>query len=204
MAEPLAIVPSLDEIAGDPSKARGLPASVVVDLLVRLDHVRAELHGEALRLQVMGNDVTARPTPPTPNITLSDDVRAYTREGIARYQQGRLNEAAWYFEQAVRLAPEDGHGFNNLANIYLFQERYDEAIANYRHALGVLPDNPEFYNHLSYAYSKSGNSPINGILKPGDVPPSAGLYLLDVVPDGEVRWGFPNISDIQASTRLFL
>jgi altronate dehydratase large subunit len=47
------------------------------------------------------------------------------------------------------------------------------------------------------AYSKSGNSPISGILKPGDVPPSAGLYLLDVVPDGDVRWGFPNISDIQ-------
>jgi len=47
------------------------------------------------------------------------------------------------------------------------------------------------------AYSKSGNSPISGILKPGDVPPAAGLYLLDVVPDGEVRWGFPNISDIQ-------
>jgi altronate dehydratase large subunit len=47
------------------------------------------------------------------------------------------------------------------------------------------------------AYSKSGNSPISGILKPGDVPPAAGLYLLDVVPDGEVRWGFPNISDVQ-------
>jgi altronate hydrolase len=47
------------------------------------------------------------------------------------------------------------------------------------------------------AYSKSGNSPISGILKPGDVPPARGLYLLDVVPDGEVRWGFPNISDIQ-------
>lgn len=47
------------------------------------------------------------------------------------------------------------------------------------------------------AYSKSGNSPITGILTPGDVPPETGLYLLDVVPDGEVRWGFPNISDIQ-------
>ena len=47
------------------------------------------------------------------------------------------------------------------------------------------------------AYSKSGNSPIAGILHPGDVPPRGGLYLLDVVPDGEVRWGFPNISDIQ-------
>lgn len=45
------------------------------------------------------------------------------------------------------------------------------------------------------AYAKSGNAPISGIIKPGDIPPAGGLYLLDVVPDGEVRWGFPNISD---------
>lgn len=45
------------------------------------------------------------------------------------------------------------------------------------------------------AYSKSGSSKISGLLKPGDVPPAGGLYLLDVVPDGEPRFGFPNISD---------
>lgn len=45
------------------------------------------------------------------------------------------------------------------------------------------------------AYAKSGASPIVGLLKPGDVPPTGGLYLLDVVPDGEVRFGFPNIND---------
>ena len=45
------------------------------------------------------------------------------------------------------------------------------------------------------AYSKSGGSSISGLLKPGDIPPSGGLYLLDVVPDGEPRFGFPNISD---------
>jgi len=45
------------------------------------------------------------------------------------------------------------------------------------------------------AYAKSGASPIVGLLKPGDVPPASGLYLLDVVPDGEPRFGFPNISD---------
>jgi altronate hydrolase len=45
------------------------------------------------------------------------------------------------------------------------------------------------------AYAKSGASPISGILKPGDQPPGHGLYLLDVVPDGEPRFGFPNISD---------
>lgn len=45
------------------------------------------------------------------------------------------------------------------------------------------------------AYSKSGSSPISGLIKPGDLPPTGGLYLLDVVPDGEPRFGFPNISD---------
>ena len=45
------------------------------------------------------------------------------------------------------------------------------------------------------AYAKSGASKISGLLKPGDVPPVGGLYLLDVVPDGEVRFGFPNIND---------
>jgi altronate hydrolase len=49
------------------------------------------------------------------------------------------------------------------------------------------------------AYAKSGASRIAGLLKPGDVPPpnsnapnsNGGLYLLDVVPDGPVRFGFP-------------
>lgn len=45
------------------------------------------------------------------------------------------------------------------------------------------------------AYIKSGTSQISGLIKPGDIPPRGGLYLLDVVPDGEVRFGFPNISD---------
>ncbi len=45
------------------------------------------------------------------------------------------------------------------------------------------------------AYAKSGLSPISGLIKPGDIPKTGGLYLMDVVPDGEVRFGFPNISD---------
>lgn len=45
------------------------------------------------------------------------------------------------------------------------------------------------------AYSKSGHSPISGLIKPGDIPPSGGLYLLDLVPDGTPRYGFPNIND---------
>jgi len=45
------------------------------------------------------------------------------------------------------------------------------------------------------AYSKSGRGPVHGLIKPCDIPASTGLYLLDVVPDGDARWGFPNIND---------
>ncbi|MBT6138887.1 MAG: UxaA family hydrolase, partial [Rhodospirillaceae bacterium] len=45
------------------------------------------------------------------------------------------------------------------------------------------------------AYAKSGASEIVGLLKPGDIPPTPGLYLMDMIPDGEVRFGFPNIND---------
>jgi altronate hydrolase len=45
------------------------------------------------------------------------------------------------------------------------------------------------------AYAKSGKSRICGIVKPGDTPIRGGLYLMDMIPDGEPRFGFPNIND---------
>lgn len=45
------------------------------------------------------------------------------------------------------------------------------------------------------AYAKSGSSPISGIIKPAQRAPGGGLYLLDVVPDGAPKFGFPNIND---------
>jgi len=45
------------------------------------------------------------------------------------------------------------------------------------------------------AYAKSGSSKIHGLIKPGDIPKQGGLYLMDVVPDGDPLYGFPNIAD---------
>jgi altronate dehydratase large subunit len=45
------------------------------------------------------------------------------------------------------------------------------------------------------AYTKSGGGPIHGVVTPGQLLPAPGLYLLDVVPEGPPRWGFPNIND---------
>lgn len=45
------------------------------------------------------------------------------------------------------------------------------------------------------SYCKSGSRPIQGLTYPGLVPSTPGLWMMDVVPDGAVRWGFPNIND---------
>jgi altronate dehydratase large subunit len=45
------------------------------------------------------------------------------------------------------------------------------------------------------SYCKSGDSQISGVIAPGDIPQEAGLYLMDVVPEGDPRFGFPNIND---------
>lgn len=45
------------------------------------------------------------------------------------------------------------------------------------------------------AYYKGGTSAISGMIRPADIPPRKGLYLMDIVPDGEPRFGFPNPND---------
>ena len=52
------------------------------------------------------------------------------------------------------------------------------------------------------AYAKSGTRPIRGLLKPGVRPPAPGLYLMDTVNDGPVRYGIPNINDTQTITEM--
>ncbi len=75
-------------------------------------------------------------------------------------------------------------------------ERYYATLGNGSFAAGNAAGGLSTIEEKSLgAYVKSGDSPISGLIKPGDVPPRGGLYLMDVVPDGDVRFGFPNISD---------
>ncbi len=45
------------------------------------------------------------------------------------------------------------------------------------------------------SYCKNGSRTIEALICPGEIPGKPGLYMMDVVPDGEARWGFPNIND---------
>ncbi|MTI17957.1 hydrolase [Rhodobacteraceae bacterium RKSG542] len=52
------------------------------------------------------------------------------------------------------------------------------------------------------AYAKSGSSKIMGVIKPAQQPAGRGLYLLDVVSDGGMKYGVPNINDTQEIIEL--
>ena len=99
-----------------------------------------------------------------------DEIRAQNRQGIALVQQGDLEQAAAMFKsilqqldaavvpvQDLRRQTLYANAYNNLANVLLFQGHFDDAIANYRLALKVSPNDPALYNHLSYAYSRVSN-----------------------------------------------
>ena len=45
------------------------------------------------------------------------------------------------------------------------------------------------------AYCKSGSMPIAGVLLPGEAPIHKGLYLMDKIPDGPVRYGYSDATD---------
>lgn len=82
-------------------------------------------------------------------------------------------------------------------------ERYYEAMGHGSFAAGNAEGGLTTIEEKSLgAYAKSGSRPISGIVKPAVTVPAPGLYLLDVVPDGDLRWGFPNINDNAEAAEL--
>jgi tetratricopeptide (TPR) repeat protein/protein involved in polysaccharide export with SLBB domain len=75
----------------------------------------------------------------------------YYRDGVRYALEGRLNEAAAAFEQAVRLDPKNGDAFYSLGNVYSEQGRWDDAVSAYREAVFLKKKDGEAYNGLGVA-----------------------------------------------------
>ncbi len=120
--------------------------------------------------------------------------------------------AAAIFEETNEMVGCEGHLAGRAVTSELGRELFNAVVKaeDYHRVLGhgsFAPGNAEggltTQEEKSLgAYAKSGSRPVAGMLKPGDLPPHGGLYLLDVVPDGEVRFGFPNISDNAEAVEL--
>ena len=99
-------------------------------------------------------------------------------------------------EESLRqrgVTPEVGEA---LAECILKADRYYKAMGHDSFSEGNATGGLTTIEEKSYgSYAKSGGGTIDGLLYPGDIPAHAGLYLMDVVPDGEAKWGFPNVND---------
>jgi len=75
-------------------------------------------------------------------------------------------------------------------------ERYYDAMGHGSFAPGNAEGGLSTIEEKSLgAYAKSGTGPITGILLPAEQPSSTGILLLDVVPEGDPEFGYPNIND---------
>lgn len=70
--------------------------------------------------------------------------------------RGKLDEAADYYRQAVRIKPDYIAGYNNLGNALLEQGKLDEAIICYRKALQIEPDLAKTHFNLGNALRAKG------------------------------------------------
>ena len=80
----------------------------------------------------------------------------HNRQGIALFNQGRLNEAVMAFQQALQLVPDFTEAHSNLGNILYYQGKHDEAVACYQQALRIRPDDSGVYNNLGNVLAAQG------------------------------------------------
>ncbi|HTZ38683.1 MAG TPA: tetratricopeptide repeat protein, partial [Syntrophales bacterium] len=70
--------------------------------------------------------------------------------------QGRMEEATWQCNEALRIKPDDSDARYNLANILVREAKYPEAIAQYREVLRTAPENIMARNNLALCLVQVG------------------------------------------------
>lgn len=91
------------------------------------------------------------PDKETQRISLS--IAAMENLGIALTKQGRFEEAEGCFRQNLGLVTLT---YFNLGMMFYWMKRYDDALENFRRALELKPDNPEYHNLLGDTYDELG------------------------------------------------
>jgi tetratricopeptide (TPR) repeat protein len=88
-----------------------------------------------------------------------DPRSALALTGMAHVDEdaGKLAEAEAAYRKAADLQPNNWDGFDNLANFLGRHEKYDQAIAEYKHALQLAPDNAQVLLNLGGTYIDTGD-----------------------------------------------
>jgi Flp pilus assembly protein TadD len=78
--------------------------------------------------------------------------------GLALFREGRLEEAAAQYREALRIYPAYPDAHNNLGDTLFQQGRTEEATAQYLEALRIIPFNAVVHNNLGNALFQLGRT----------------------------------------------
>lgn len=81
---------------------------------------------------------------------------AVSNLGTIFEQQGELELAIEYYEQALELKPDFGEVYYNLGNVFLQQGKLEAAIESYQQALRIKPNYPQAHNNLGNVFQLQG------------------------------------------------
>ena len=83
---------------------------------------------------------------------------AHNTLGRIYYEQGKLYLAAWEFEYARRMMPDQPEPLNNLGLVFEAAEKLDMAVAQFEEAHSLAPNVPDYLGNLIRARLKRGDS----------------------------------------------
>jgi tetratricopeptide (TPR) repeat protein len=85
------------------------------------------------------------------------NTRYWGNIGTALYNLHRYDEAARYFEEALRRGSDRMEVYYNLGLCYMRTQRYPEALRNFRIAIDLGGERPHYLNSLGMALLATGN-----------------------------------------------
>ena len=82
---------------------------------------------------------------------------AHNNLGKVYFRQGKLYLAAWEFQYAAKLMPNQPEPRNNLGLVFEQVGKLDDAVKYYGQAMGMEPDNGQFIGNLARARVRRGD-----------------------------------------------
>jgi tetratricopeptide (TPR) repeat protein len=77
-----------------------------------------------------------------------EDERVLYEAGYLLLQKGNVKAAREVFEGLAAMTPNKGQAYLFLGTTYFAEEKFDEAVKNFRKAVELGPDNAAFLAHL--------------------------------------------------------
>jgi len=85
-----------------------------------------------------------------------DDERVLYEAGYLLLKKGNVKAAREVFEGLAAMTPEKGQPYIFLGSTYIAEEKFDEAVSNFRKATELSPDNAASWAHLGEGLFATG------------------------------------------------